>query len=374
VEIAAVEATLVGVPLTQPFKTAHSTKDIQRSLVVVVHARDGCYGIGNVDPSPGYSKESVDAHFACVRDRFGPALLGLPAANVHRLLAVLDALDPAHLDAKAAIEMACLDLMARRAGLPLATLLGGTVREEIRFNAWIGMLEPAAAAREAAHWMNAGFRSCKVKVGGDVATDCARVRAVRQAAGPQFAIRADGNEGYSEADAIAFVEQSADVGLQLYEQPIPGDDLAAMARVRARANAVDVPLMADEAVLDHASLIAIIRAGAADIVKVKVMKQGGLLATRRMIATAEAAGLPCVIGHGFGLGVCTTAEMIVAATATNVLDGVECVGPLKTRDDIVTTRLELSNGWLPVPTGHGLGVELDRERLDRYRLDSARIS
>lgn len=371
--IESIEVSRVGVPLVAPFKTAHSTKDVQRSLVVVVRDRDGAYGIGNVDPSPGYSRESIDEHYAIARDRFAPALIGLPATNVHRVLATLAAIDDHHLDARAAIEMACMDLVARRAGIPVTTLLGGAVRDEVRFNAWIGMLPPEAAGQEALRWREAGFRSCKVKVGGEVAADIARVRAVRKASGPDFAIRADGNEGYSESDAIAFVEGARDVGLQLYEQPVPGSDLAAMARVRARANAVGVPLMADEALLDHASLLGIIRADAADIVKVKVMKQGGLLATRRMIATAEAAGLPCVIGHGFGLGVCTMAEVLVAATASNVMDGLECVGPLKTRDDIVTHKPDLSHGVLALPRGVGLGVDLDPARMARWREDSVLI-
>ena len=369
--IVRIEASIVAVPLTQPYQTAHGVREVQRSLVVQVHDATGGIGTGNVDPSPGYSRESVADHFAAVRDRFGPALLGMPAANVHRMMARFDAIDPALLDAKAALEMACMDLTARRAGLSMAELLGGAVRSEVRFNAWIGMLSPEDAAREAAHWHAAGFRSCKVKVGGDLEQDCTRVRAVREATDSAFRIRADGNEGYGEADAIAFVERCAGLGLELYEQPIPGDDLAALARVRARSNAVGVPLMADEALIDHSSLIAIIRAGAADIVKVKVMKQGGLLATRRMIATAEAAGMPCVIGHGYGLGVCTTAEMIVAATAANVIEGIECVGPLKTRDDIVTAKPDLSRGVLEVPVSPGLGVELDPVRMQRFTTEHA---
>jgi muconate cycloisomerase len=99
------------------------------------------------------------------------------------------------------------------------------------------------------------------------------------------------------------------------------------------------------------------------------MKQGGFLNTRRMIATAEAAGIRCVVGHGFGLGVNTMAEIMLAATSANVLDGLECVGPLKTADDIVTRKLDLSSGSLPLPAGPGLGVTLDDAKLERYRLD-----
>jgi muconate cycloisomerase len=142
-----------------------------------------------------------------------------------------------------------------------------------------------------------------------------------------------------------------------------------MARVRKAANAVGLPIMADESVLDHASLIRIIKADAADIVKVKVMKQGGFLNTRRMIATAEAAGIRCVVGHGFGLGVNTVAEIMLAATSGNVIDGLECVGPLKTADDIVTRKLDLTGGSLALPGGPGLGVTLDDAKIAKYRFD-----
>ena len=170
--------------------------------------------------------------------------------------------------------------------------------------------------------------------------------------------------------SIALARMVASCNLQHFEQPVPADDIEGMARVRREANAVGVPVMADESVLDHASLIRIIQAGAADIVKVKVMKQGGFLNTRRMISTAEAAGIRCVVGHGFGLGVNTMAEIMLAATSNNVVDGLECVGPLKTSDDIVTHKLDLSAGSIALPGGPGLGVTLDEAKLGRYRFEA----
>ncbi|HSN40000.1 MAG TPA: enolase C-terminal domain-like protein, partial [Burkholderiales bacterium] len=184
-----------------------------------------------------------------------------------------------------------------------------------------------------------------------------------------FQLRIDANAGYDADTSIKLAKMMAPYKLQLFEQPVPADDIAGMARVRREANAVGVPIMADESVLDHASLIRIIKADAADIVKVKVMKQGGFLNTRRMIATAEAAGVRCVVGHGFGLGVNTMAEIMLAATSQNVIDGLECVGPLKTRDDIVTHKLDLNAGSLPLPGGPGLGVTLDEARVEKYRFE-----
>lgn len=132
--------------------------------------------------------------------------------------------------------------------------------------------------------------------------------------------------------------------------------------------------MADESVTDHASLLEVIRAEAADIVKVKVMKQGGIFATRRMIATAEAAGLRCVIGHGFGLGVNTMAELAVASTAANILDGLECVGPLNLADDVVTPRPRFDTGQTHISMEPGLGVLLDQEKVHRYQTRVAEVS
>ena len=115
-------------------------------------------------------------------------------------------------------------------------------------------------------------------------------------------------------------------GLTLVEQPIPRDDIAGLAAIR---RAIHIPLMADESVTGPASLIEIIRREAADIVKVKVMKQGGLLRTRQMIDCAAAAGLRVVMGHGFGLTLSTLAEAAVAATSDAVIPGCEAVGPLE---------------------------------------------
>jgi muconate cycloisomerase len=368
-KIEKVEVFGVAVPLVGEYKNAYLTKSVQKSVVVRITASGGMTGLGNIDPTPGYSKEQTPDHLEVLRGTFAPLLLGMDPINVHAVLAKIEPAVKGYLDSKAAIEMACVDIAARVAGMPVHTYLGGAVKEKLLFNAWIGILSPDEAAQETLGWKRQGFRSAKIKVGGNIEADRDRVKAVREAVGPDFQIRIDANAGYDAAASIKLVKMVAPFKLQLFEQPVPDHDIAGMARVRREANAVSVPVMADESVLDHASLIRIIRAEAADIVKVKVMKQGGFLNTRRMIATAEAAGIRCVVGHGFGLGVNTMAEIMLAATSVNVLDGLECVGPLKTADDIVTRKLDLSSGSLPLPGGPGLGVTLDDAKLEKYRLE-----
>lgn len=360
----------VAMPLVGEYKNAYLSKSVVKAAVIRITANGGVTGCGSIEPTPGYSKESVEDNLRVLEGTLAPLVVGLDPTNVHRVLETIERAVDGHLDAKAAIEMACVDLAARAAGVPVHTYLGGAVKDRLHFNAWIGILPPDEAARETLQWKHQGFRSAKVKVGGNIHADRDRVAAIREAVGSDFQLRIDANAGYDADESIELARMVAPYHLQLFEQPVPDHDLVGMARVRREANELGIPIMADESVLDHASLIRIIQANAADIVKVKVMKQGGILNTRRMIATAEAAGLRCVVGHGFGLGPHTMAEIMVAATSSNVIDGLECVGPLKTREDVVTEKLDLSTGSLALPLGAGLGVTLDDDKLARYRLDA----
>jgi muconate cycloisomerase len=362
VEIFGVAVPLVGAG----FKNAYITKKMQKSAIVRLTAADGSVGLGNIDPSPGYSVETIEQSLVALRGKLAAVVAGLDAGNPHRVVEAMDAALPNFLDAKAAIEMACVDLTARRLGIPVHQYLGGALVDRLRFNAWIGIVAPDEAAAEARKWFDRGFRSAKIKVGGGIHADRDRVKAVREAC-PDMKLRADANAGYSVDNGIALGLLLEPFDLQLLEQPVAEDDLPGMANVR---KSIGIPVMADESITDHASLIEVIRANCADIVKLKVMKQGGFLKCRRMLETASAAGLGVVIGHGFGLGVNTVAEIMLAATSRAVLEGLECVGPLKTADDIVTERLDLTRGEMALPRGPGLGVELDDEKVRRYALDA----
>ncbi|MHB8726229.1 MAG: mandelate racemase/muconate lactonizing enzyme family protein [Casimicrobiaceae bacterium] len=360
VEVYGVSVPLVGAG----FRNAYVTKTAQRSAVVKLSAADGSVGLGNIDPSPGYSVETIDQSLLALRDRLAPRVIGLDAGNPHAIVGAMNETLAGYLDAKAAIEMASVDMLSRRLGIPVHQYLGGAVSTELHFNAWVGIVPPDEAAAEARKWFDRGFRSAKVKVGGGIRADRDRLSAVREAVGDAMQLRADANAGYSVDDAIALGKLLEPLNLQLLEQPVADDDLNGMARVR---RAIGIPVMADESITDYPSLINAIRADCADIVKLKVMKQGGFLQCRRMLETASAAGMRVVIGHGFGLGINTMAEIMLAATSDAVLQGLECVGPLKTADDIVTNKLDLGHGRMDLPGGSGLGVELDAERLERYR-------
>ena len=263
------------------------------------------------------------------------------------------------------MELACIELVCRRQGIALYDYVGGAVLDEVLFNGWVGELPADEAAAEAKQWQDAGFKSLKIKVGNEVAVDSERVMAVREAVGTDMKLRMDANQQCDVAQALALCHAVKSCDMQLFEQPTPKDDLEGLARVRREGG---LPIMADESISDHASLIRVIKAECADFVKFGIKQAGGLLPSARMLATAEAAGLPVVLGHGFGLDLSTMAEIMLGATSHNIVPGLECVGPLKVVDTVATTRLDIGSGSLALPSGPGLGIDLDDEKLAQYGL------
>jgi muconate cycloisomerase len=356
----------VAMPLAGTFTSGGISKDVTKCVVVRLTASDGTVGVSSAEPSaavkpPGTAPELI----VTLRERVARALVGRDAQNVHRLIDLLDELTPGQQGAAAAAEMACVDLAARISGVPLYTYLGGALQDSVAFNGWIGMLPPDEAAAEARRWLDAGFKSTKIKIGSGIEADRDRIEAVRSAVGSAMKLRVDANCQYDADTSLKLCRLVKQFDLQLFEQPTPRDDLEGMARVRREGG---IPVMADESVSDHRTLLAVIKAGAADYVKFGIKQAGGVIRASRMLATAEAAGLPVVIGHGFGLDPSTLAEVMLAASSRNVLPGLECVGPLKVVDTVTTTRLDISSGTLPLPPGPGVGVTLDEKKLERYRL------
>ncbi|MCC7485061.1 MAG: mandelate racemase/muconate lactonizing enzyme family protein [Burkholderiales bacterium] len=355
----------VDMPLSGTFTSAGVAKQATKCAVIRLTASNGTIGISSIEQiSTAKPPHTAREMAKTLRERVAPAMVGQDPLNVNRVIEVLDGLTPGQPGAAAGAEMACVELAARLLGVPMHAYLGGAVVDRVEFNGWIGALPPEEAAAEARRWLAAGFKSAKIKIGDGVEPDHDRIAAVRAAVGSAMKLRIDANCLYDAEMSLRLARLVKRYDLQLFEQPAAKDDIAGLARVRREGG---IPVMADESVSDHASLLAVIRAGAADYVKFGVKQAGGILRASRMLATAQAAGMPCVIGHGFGLDPSTLAEVALSATSRNVLPGLECVGPLKVVDTVATTRLDISSGSLTVPGGPGLGIALDDAKLARYR-------
>ncbi len=365
-KIERVELFGVEMPLVGTFTSAGISKQATKCIVIRLTASEGSVGISSIEPSaaaksPGTAPELA----ATLRERIAPAMVGQDPTNLHKIMERLDALAPTQPGAGAGMEMACVDLVARMLGVPLHVYLGGALDERVEFNGWIGALPPEEAAAEAVRWMKAGFRSAKIKVGDGPEPDRDRIAAVRSAVGSAMKLRIDANMLYDAQTALKLCAMVKQYDLQLFEQPAAKDDIEGLALVRRKGG---IPVMADETISDHESLVRVIKADAADFVKFGIKQAGGILRASRMLATAQAAGIPCVIGHGFGLDPSTLAEIMLSASSRNVVPGLECVGPLKVKDTVATTRLDISSGsYVLTGDAPGIGITLDEAKLQQYR-------
>jgi muconate cycloisomerase len=278
--------------------------------------------------------------------------------------------------AKAALDEALHDIKGKALGVPVYQLLGGLVRDQIPIAHSLGWLDYDEATSEAAAAVGEGIKTIKIKVGRDAVYDLRIVQEVRQTIGPELDIVVDANQGWPTPKyAIAILRRMEEYGIRYAEQPVEG--LAQMARV---AQAVDVPIMADESAWTAQDVLEIVERGAADMISLYTTKPGGLFKAKKVAAVAEAAGLPLNVNGSHETGVGNAGNLhLVASTAAVTEAGVFPVTSLRDDqptqmagrmylDDIVTRPFEYRDGCLIVPRSPGLGVELDMGKIAEYRV------
>ena len=355
------------VPLNRTYEISDGAAAEMEVLLATVTTADGTRGIGTADPALGHATpQSPDEIYASLAERVLPDLVEDTPSNPNRLRERLDGFEGAE-NAQCAAEMAYLDAYCRRRDQSLVEFLGGALREEEPLNGWVGVGSPEAMVEETEALYDRGFRSIKAKLSGDVDRDVARVEALGEAFDSRMQLRLDANEGYPDADtAIAAAERMETYPIAHLEQPVPREDLEELARVTA---ATSIPVMADEPILAPADGYRFLKADAADRLKFKILKSGGVLAARRGLDMAAAAGVECVVGHGFCSAPSACAEIALTATHGNVFRPIETVGTLKMADEPFTHRPAMEDGTVSVPDGPGIGTELDDDRLGAFSVE-----
>ncbi len=331
-------------------------------VLVHVETDEGLVGIGEAPADIGFFGQTIEGIQVAVDDYLGPLLVGREPGDIEGLMDRIDFRENS--SAKSGIDLALHDLLGKTRGLPVAALLGGVRRERIPVAIEIAGGSPGDMANECRKYLALNVRAFKPKIGSIPERDVDRLRAIRDAVGPDVSLRADANRGYSVPEAIRLCElaERHGVGLELLEQPCEAWDLPGMAAVR---RAVNIPIEADESCFGPHDAEAVVRAGAADVLNIKIAKAGGLCNAMKIAAIARDAGLKCVLGTAFGTGVKIAAKLHLAAAIGDFSGAVEFTelglhGPLLQGEPDRALALPLdADGCLPVPGGPGLGVVLD---------------
>ena len=357
------------------------------SLLVRLTTSEGLVGWGE-----GGQYGPAEPVRTCIESVLGPALLEMPAAEPAVVWEQLYAMTRdfgqkgTYVEAISAIDIALWDLVGKTYGAPVSTLLGGRFRERVRAYGTGGYYSRTDFEAErdlpelselVGRYVADGFTMLKLKVGLlPVPEDAARVGAVREALGADFRLLADANHAYTAATAIAMGRRLEEHGVEVFEEPVPPEDHAGYGRVRA---ALDLAIAGGEAEFTRYGFRDFIAGDCVDILQPDVCASGGFSELRNILALATASNLrtiPHVWGSGIALSVGLHACAVIPLAPHTylpvplqnepVIEFDRTRNPL--RDDLLATPLQLdADGYVQVPTGPGLGVEVDLDVLEHYR-------
>lgn len=366
-KITQIEAIPFAIPYRKPLRFASGEVHVAEHVLIRVHTDDGVVGVAEAPPRPFTYGETQAGIVAVIEQIFAPAAVGLTLTErelLHERLARTIG-NPA---AKAALDMAIWDALGHTLQLPVTEMLGGYT-DRMRVCHMLGFDEPAAMADEAERiYQTFGIRTFKVKVGRrPVSLDVAVVRAIRERMGDAVELYVDGNRGWTASESLRAMASMSDLDLLFAEELCPADDVVSR---RWLVERLDVAFIADESVPTPADVTREILSGSASAISIKTARTG-FTDSRRVHHLAEGLGVEVVMGNQIDGQLGTTCALAFgAAFALTSRYAGELSNFLDMSDDLLTEPLRIHDGILPVRSGAGLGVQIDPEKLARYRTDT----
>lgn len=360
---------IVEFPLKEPFIISYATYPNMAAVIVKLETDTGLTGYGEAVPDEHVTGEQVNGTFEILKNVLVPAIIGqnpFDIEHIHFVMASKIARNPA---AKAAIDIACHDLMGKATGQPVYNLIGGRAHDNLQYPKVLSIEAPEIMAEKAKRAVEQGFSSLKLKVGGaDSAMDIKRIYAVREAVGPDMPIRIDVNQGWKTVGhAIQVIEQLDAAKLTWIEQPIRMGDIRGLADVRKKSA---TPIMADETVQTMEDVLEIIRLEAADYINIKLMKCGGIFPAVQMAKAAEGAGIIAQIGSMVESSIGSAAGYHAVMSRRNI-ETAELTGPLLFSEEIGDLDYQLP--YVMLTDKAGLGIEVDEQQLRKLTVMSCTV-
>jgi len=365
VRIEHVDLTFLNLPLVRPERWVWGARSSYTVGLVELHTDADVTGIGEVNVCMGPNPEVIRA----MTDQMAELLVGdTPLAPQRLVSRVLGAgWYPFHRTAAlvlGGLEMACWDAVGKHLGQPVSTFFGGALKTSFASMYYIqAQSDLDAMVEQACNAVGLGFGTIYFKVAIEEERDVELVQRVREAIGPGPKIRVDANEGWSPGTAVRILRRMAPFAIEYIEQPVSMFDLDGMAHVR-RASGVAVG--ANQTSWGQHQILEIVKRNAADVIMTDPHQEGGLLATKKILGLCEMAGLPFV-NHAFNATTITlAAHMQVMCTSSSTVLAIQG-HPDFLGDDYVTKPLDYTGGTLEVSEAPGLGLEVDGDKLARYR-------
>ncbi len=276
-------------------------------------------------------------------------------------LHTLEVLSPPPL--RSAIEMAFWDLLGRVLRQPLCNLLGGYYRRRVPVSIRLAGCHPKTIAHVARELAERGFHTQTILTGGRPDEDLKNLLAIRERMGDRIELRLDGLGRFDAETARDLCASLEFEGLQFFLDPLAAPELHAMA---ALGRQTSVPLASWRAIRKPADVLTAARSGAAPFVVIDLEQVGGIVPGRACAAVAEAAGVVPILGRRASVGIATAAMLHLAAAMPSLATAHEIVSG-QLRDTVLADSFEVIDGMMPVPESHGLGVRVDRAKVEQYQ-------
>jgi L-alanine-DL-glutamate epimerase-like enolase superfamily enzyme len=345
----------VELTLAEPFTIAYMTTDKAINYFLRIDTDDGISGFGCSAFDEEVTGENEKSVGAALGDIAVPMLLGEDPLNYAAILSRLHSLLIDQPTAMASVDMALMDIVGKKAGLPLYKLFGGA-KSSMVTSITLGIQPVLQVVEKARMWVGKGFKALKVKGGLSVEDDMEKLRRIREAVGHDILLYFDANQGYSMNDALLCMDTLAKVKAEFIEQPCDKKELGQFHQLRNLSQS-HMPVMADEAVLGPEDALKVIAAGGANLFNIKLAKTGGIWRAMKLDAVAHAHGASTMVGCMDEAGLGIAAGLHVALSSTNVkyadLDGhVEFI------DDPSYDAVKIIDGRIYPNDGPGLGFSL----------------
>lgn len=375
--IASVEAFAVTYPVVGRFKFFEGPRGRpagRPAVVVKVTDEGGAVGWGQSVPTPRWSYETVESVVTTTAFYLAPELVGLDPFDFDGVRRAMDrAIAPSFSTGqpicKAGIDLALHDLTGRRLGCTLTERWGRRGRDKITLSWTLNPRTLDEVEGLIQQGWDRGYRHFNVKVAPDPAFDLELFRLVRRRVPGGF-LWADANGGYDVATALAVAPKLADLGVDVFEQPVPANRLGALRRLRRQGA---LPVILDEGVVSAADLAEFVRLGLLDGVAMKHARCGGLAEARRQVDLLRDAGL-MFLGSGLTDPDLSLAAALALFGAYDLQYPAALNGPQFLSGSVLKQPLAVEGGQLAVPAGPGLGVEVDERRLHELAADHGRAT
>ncbi|MFT4294982.1 MAG: o-succinylbenzoate synthase [Micropruina sp.] len=364
---ATLELHRLAMPLVRPFRTSKGEETVRDVLVASWTGADGVTGWAEsaADPEPTYFPEYIDGVRLTIERVLLPLLAEASAEPLtSAALRAAFAEVPGNPLARGLLETAVLDAELRRHGMPMADFLG-SLRRPIRVGVSVGIPGDVDTLLSwVGGYLQDGYRRVKLKI--QPGWDLEPVRAVRQAFGDELPLQVDANQAYTPAD-IPLLSRLDEFGLVLIEQPFARHELLGHAKLAARRG---TPVCLDESVLSLDDAMTAIRLGAADVINIKPSRVGGYLTSRQIHDVCLANGVPVFCGGTLETAVGRAANLALAALPGFTLPGdISATSRYYAADIGPAFELD-AEGCLTAPSGPGNGVEVDRDAVEEFTVES----